>query len=192
MASPTPPVKRTGKEDPDNTERIYPFISFLKKEWGVMKSTSFWIIAVVVTLAIWAIQDHHYGGIVKTQEATIRTVEAERDRYRSQLQDAGIISTPLKKRAVVLATQLREFAISWAAASEKPRQMELYNEFSNRFEGRIYKVLSELDEQGQSQKAINVNDIQNRLLNSQNTAKEAAEINGMANAIERLANQLKD
>jgi len=134
------------------------YIAILRKEWATMKGAPFSFIGCVVIctallgIGIHRFVDHLYAAEIKGNEATMKLKDAlvvniseERDFYLRKLQDAGIVSTPLKKRAVILVDDLIKFADNWPTNADSNA---MFWKFKSRFEVRISKTVSELEEQG--------------------------------------------
>src|ERR1051325_328482 len=157
MSDPTDGKSST--EQAPKIESISPLFTFLQREWRVVKTWAFWVMVVIVSGGAWSLNQWHFSGIIAgkdatsaQKDATIKTIEAERDSYRSKLQDAGIVSTPLKKRALILAEQVNEFA------DGVPNNADSFNDgwqrFTQRFGNRIKTITDELDSRGQHSDAL--------------------------------------
>jgi len=130
-------------------------IDRFKKEWRVIRGapwsfiTCLSLLALPTAIAIWEIDERHYRGLIDEKDATIKRVEADRDSYKNRLQEAGVTSTPLKKRALVLVADMTDFADNWPTNAGPG---ELFWKFENRFRNRFDKIVAELEEQGQHSK----------------------------------------
>jgi hypothetical protein len=187
--------------EPENQEpdHSWPWpLSILRKEWPIVKGApvSFMLGVVVcgilLSLGAYWLVDRFYGAEIRAQTATIKTVESERDSYRKQLEDAGVFPSSLKKRVLILATQLDRFTTQWPT-NDAGRHIK-YDEFSQRFENRIEKAFRELDEHGQpSTQSVKVWNLSHILLNpSMSSSGGADEILQASRELKRLAEQLKD
>lgn len=151
----------------------------------MIKTLSFWIAVALAAYGIFFFAERHYKGVIEAQVATIKTVETERDSYRKQLEDAGITSTSLKKRALILADQIDEFAKNWPINS--PDNSDWFWNFRKRFNTRIEKIIDELDEHGQHSAELDpsVEPVNPELYKPENARK-------LASSIRSLAQKLKD
>src|SRR3989442_7115278 len=99
-------------------------VEHLKKNLRVIKGGPFLSCLSLVAVGIFILVDWHYRGTLDEKDATIRTVAEERDKanrdneklfkqvealriYRAQ--DA----LPLKKKALILVQQIRQFTKDW-------------------------------------------------------------------------------
>jgi len=148
----------------------------LKDEGRVLRRSplSFVVSVLLVTSVfggcIYWFVDHLYASAlrgqlaqIQAQEATIKDISEERDhanRDNEKLRrDVAAFqavhddkSFPLKKRALILSSQLKEYAARLIDATNKNdpvKRNEINNEWENRFQHRVNLVLSQLDEYGQ-------------------------------------------
>lgn len=176
-----------------------------QKEIPVIKQApiSFAFVSVVAFGAIWLVFHFTYGGRLDSKDATIQSVEHERDRFKTEAErlekengrlKQGLPATPLgsiKKQAEVLADQLSEFSI---ALSKTPPEgpHHGYDYFNFRFRDRIRRLRDALDEIGVHSdlldQAPGLGDFM--MLNGDN--KSVATIESAAKEIRRLIKDLKE
>ena len=167
-------------------------LNIFTKEWPQVKAAwaSFAVCMLVTAVfvfggAYWLVDRFHVAEI-RGKDATIVTLSAERDAYKRQLEEAGISSFSLKKRAIILADQIADFARRWPTNGSP---VDPFWEFEGRFEARILKIRDELDEHGQQSQEF---DQESRLPNrSPGNFKPDVAIR-LASHIRRLANNLRD
>ena len=122
--------------------------------------------------------------------------EKEADQLRSELATARTTphdekTFPLKKRALILSSQLKDYAarlIDVVSKNDMVKRNEITNEWENRFRNRVYLVLSQLDEYGQHSEKLETTANQQGIYSPQ----AADLINLYASEIGRLANNLPD
>jgi hypothetical protein len=69
--SPSPPPAKP----PDDIAKIHPIVEFLWKEWRVIKSPSFYIAVGIVAIALYWLEEKHYGGTLSEKDATIQALQ---------------------------------------------------------------------------------------------------------------------
>lgn len=117
-------------------------------------------IAVIAFLAGWLLA---WNIIVASRDATIEKwrsaaeiADKENEKLSKQNQELKSANTdnamPLKKRTLILATQLTEFVKRWSTNADN---MECYNEYESRFAYRIEKAIQDFDEAGQHSENLN-------------------------------------
>jgi hypothetical protein len=134
-------------------------IETIQKEFNVIKQTpiSFAFGCVVITGALWLVFHFTFGSRLDSKDATIQSVEHERDRFKTEAERLekenerlrrGLPATPatsLKKQADVLAGQLLEFA-STVRTNQQPFWPGQIYDF--RFDKRMRLLRDELDRMG--------------------------------------------
>lgn len=123
------------------------------------------------------------------KQSRIAELQSENERLLKQNLDFKAAmaerAMPLKRRTLVLATQLTDFAINCRTNGD---QVDTFNQFIGRFENRISKAIADLDENGQQSGTLNKTlswGMPNLLTNPTN-------IEVIATELKRLADNLKD
>jgi len=126
-----------------------------------------------------------YAAEIRAKDATVKSLETDRDALKRRLEEAGISSTPLKKRTLILATQLSEYAANWPKNAEG---MSLWASFGGRFGRRIEKLRDELDEHGVRSEALDK--IAGTVFDASQFTPTSVQL--LANELNRLAEKVKD
>jgi predicted RNase H-like nuclease (RuvC/YqgF family) len=187
----TEPTKRAGHE--------------IEKGWPHLKAAPLAVASVAVVaflmgfLLAWNIVVAGKNTTIETlttaskeKDSKIDQLQKEDDKLQKQNRELNSalaeFNAPLKKRALILATQLTDFARPSQSDSER---MNRYYEFQNRFERRINDTVAQLDEVGQHSDLLNhlAGILMNALLNDPSGSTNLTVI---AKELARLANNLKE
>jgi len=165
------------------------------------------IIAALLSIGIYWLEERHYDGIIKEMDATIKAKEATIATLNSQLSGAnrdndklikenedikvyrGKDAPPLKKNAVILAAQMHEFLHKWKRNPQDPNsEWQYVNRFDERFWPRIKLVRDDLDQNNEQ------SDVLDNIMHDWvfYAKKGYDQSKTMADEIERLANKLPD
>ena len=126
-----------------------------------------------------------------TKDKTIERLDKENDKLQRQnleLKTAlAEFVAPLKKRTLILTSQLNEFAHQWQTNSN---HWPLYQDFENRFEKRIFTIDSELDEAGQHSEILQT--ALRYIFENRDSPVFLTNLATASKELERLANNLKE
>jgi hypothetical protein len=111
-------------------------------KWAVLV-----LLAIVIPGTYWFV-DNSYKSTLQAKDATIQTKDAIIDRQKKEMEMAGVSSSPLKTRALILSKQLVE-AMNSIPTNAQPYTINDFHELAGRFSGRLEKIRGELDERGQ-------------------------------------------
>lgn len=153
-------------------------LSLVVKEWPNVKASlvSFTIcvlaLAVIIGMGLYWFLDHSYSAEIRGKNAAleqkeerIRTISEERDRANreneklsKQVEGLRIYraqdAPPLKKKALILAEQIKAFTKDWKDTDPPNVQHENVRNYWNRFGLRASIARDELDQSGQQSEAF--------------------------------------
>ncbi len=139
--------------------------------------------------------DWRYSAVVAHKDATIerfekalQVTEKDNERLNSQVGDLrtyrGQDSPPLKKKALILSKQIREFISTWKEGDPSALQAENVQKYLKRFGLRASILKDDLDQNGQHSDALDKA--------IQDFAFSYREVGVIADELDRLASRLPD
>jgi len=195
----TPATEATA---PDITEPLKFSLHHIAKNWHHLKAVpmAFGAVAVLAFAAGWLLA---WQIVVTSKNATIETLqtsvtdktgridELQKENERLSGQNKELRSAvadnamPLKKRTLILATQLAEFVKRW---STNKTDAASYEEYDSRFSGRIGKAIQDFDEAGHHSDTLN----KAYQLSFKMIPPPLDQIETVSQELQRLAKQLSD
>jgi hypothetical protein len=189
----TNPVERAGHE----LERGFPFL--WKRAWKTVVSLIF-VSGLLGFCLAWFLVVASKNATIETLTTATKEKDVKIDQLQKQdetLQKQNLelktalaeFTAPLKKRTLILARQLKEFAQQYKPVEpEWATQLRIQQEYEARFESRLHRTIDQLDEVGQH--SIALDSTRNIVL--QANPFFITNITAAAKELEQLANNLKE